>query len=225
MMKFSGKISWVMILTIVISAISPLPVAHAGSGIVAAWRGVSWTAIEIPINNDGSAILSTNTSNQFNTSTDAPPGASGLYVSNGWDGGANSKYWKVVFKTTGMQNLKVSSQQKSTDLTFLGWDGPRDFKLQYSLDNSIWTDVSGGTLTLTGGWTAGGRLTNLSLPSAMNNQPNVYLRWIMTSNDSVGTHGFNADAQSMIAEIIITGDEIPAAPTDITLSNNSTFAP
>jgi hypothetical protein len=29
----------------------------------------------------------------------------------------------------------------------------------------------------------------------------------------------------MIADIIITGDEIPAAPTDITLSNNSTFAP
>jgi hypothetical protein len=201
MSKVYNKISWVIILAIIISAVPPVPVAHAGTGTVAAWRGSSWTASGIPINS-GTATLSTNTTNPFSTGTDGPPGALGQYISNGWNNGADTKYWKVAFKTTGVQNLKVSSQQKSSDLTFYGWDGPRDFKLQYSLNDSSWTDVSGGNLSLTGDWTSGGRLNNLSLPSAMNNQSNVYLRWIMTSNNAVGSEFFGAEAQSDIAEII-----------------------
>ena len=195
--------------------------AQADPVICAGWTTQSWTASNGSSDNRGTATLSTNTTGKFYTSTGAPEGYSSVFVSTGWDGGANSKYWQVSFSTHGFQSLTVSSQQNSTDLNFYGWDGPRDFKLQYSLNGSTWTDVSGGALTLTGGWTSGGRLTNLALPAALNDQATAYLRWIMSTNNSVGSNGFTSEAQSKIAVIEIYGTEIPVAPTDITLSNDS----
>ncbi|MBN2006465.1 MAG: hypothetical protein JXA21_24145 [Anaerolineae bacterium] len=195
----------------------------AGSGILAAWRMQSWTASSGTPANLGVALLSTNTTNPFYTSTGAPPGESNVFISYDWANGSGVKCWKVHFISTGFQNLTVSSQQMSTDLGFGTWNGPRDFKLQYSLDDSTWVDVPGGTLTLGSTWIASGRLTNLSLPSALNNQPDAYLRWIMTSNASVSPTypTTDSDAQSMIGGIYINGDEIPVAPTDILLSNNT----
>ena len=75
-----------------------------------------------------------------------------MFIAQGWANGSGNKYWKVHFTSTGYQSLTVSSQQMSTELPFTGWDGPCDFKLQYSLNDSAWTDVAGGALTLSGGW-------------------------------------------------------------------------
>ncbi len=222
--KWSRLFIAVMLLVGICFGSSPT-IVSAGTGTVAKWDW-GWTASGVPYNN-GSAPLSTNASGgtlgAFYTSTGAPPGYSTVYSSDGWANGANSKYWKAAFKTTGMHSLTVSSQQMSySQAGFTGYDGPRDFKLQYSLDNATWTDVPGGTLTLSSTWSAGGRLTNLALPAAMENRStNVYLRWIMTSNAAVADQGFTNAAQSMIGGIVITGSETAQAPSDITLSNNT----
>ena len=202
-----------------------MPVNQAGAALVVKWD--SFTAMYGPFPASGGVSansakqLTTNTTSPFHTSTGAPPGSSTTFISNGWAGGANTKYWQVEFVTTNFTSLTVSSKQMSTDLTFSGWDGPRDFKLQYSLNGSTWTDVTGGALTLSGDWTAGGTLINLALPAACNNQPSVYLRWIMNTNNSVGTDGFRNNARNNIADIIINGTDVPQAPTDIALSNNT----
>ncbi len=199
-----------------VSGISPL---WAASGTVASWPGQSWTASGVPYNS-GVATLSTNTSGPFASSSGDPLNMYNMFISTGWNGGAGTKYWQVSFKTTGMTDLKISSKQMSTDLEFYGWDGPRDFKLQYSTDGSSWSDVPGATLTLSGSWSAGGQLNNVSLPSTLNNKSTtVYLRWIMTTNTAVGSEFFGSEAQSQIRDIIITGTETPMTPTDIDLSN------
>ncbi len=216
----SGKLQYLAVtLCLVAGTLLTAGPVLAGGGIVAGWSSQAWTASTGTPGNQGVALLSTNTTGTFATSTGAPPGESNVFVSTGWASGSGTKYWKVHFAGTGFEDLTLSSQQKSTDDGFYGWDGPRDFKVQYSLDDSTWTDVPGGGLTLSGSWTAGGRLTDLSLPAALDDQPDVYLRWIMSSNASVGTDGFTDNAQSMIGGIYIRGQEIPVAPTDILLSS------
>jgi hypothetical protein len=191
----------------------------ASVSVVASWRLQSWTASDGDALNIGTALLSTNTTAPFYTGTGAPPGESNVFISSGWDNGSGTKYWKVAFNASNYTGLTISSQQKSSELGLGGWDGPRDFKLQYSLNDSTWIDVPGGTLTLDGSWVAGGVLNNLSLPAALDKQPSVYLRWIMTSNTPVGPNGMSADAQSDIGGIYIRGTST-IYPT-ITGGNNS----
>ncbi|MBN2682879.1 MAG: PKD domain-containing protein, partial [Bacteroidales bacterium] len=70
----------------------------------------------------------------------------------GWDAGANTKYWMVSFETTGYQMLKLSSKQTGNNNR-----SPRDFKVQYSIDGSAWTDVPGATVTCaTNNWNSTG---------------------------------------------------------------------
>ncbi len=64
---------------------------------------------------------------------------------NGWDNGANTKAWRFNFSTTNYTTLTFSCKMAGTT-SFTSFMGPRDFKLQYSLNGTTWTDVSGGTL-------------------------------------------------------------------------------
>jgi hypothetical protein len=208
----------------------------AGSGAMAGWSGLSiWSGSSFPAssgvpNNLSGAFLvpvvSGNSSAPFSTSTGAPSGENGTYIAYGWANGSGTKYWKVHFSSTDFHGLTVSSQQMSTNLGSSTWNGPRNFKLQYSLNDSTWTDVSGSTLTLGSTWIASGKLTNLSLPAAVDNQPNVYLRWIMTSNTSVSASypTTDSEAQSYISGIYINGTETPITPTDILLSGTTLYS-
>lgn len=150
---------------------------------------------------------------------------SGYWVGQNFHSGSGAKYWKVGFKTTGYQNIKVESHQAGAQAQFNEKYAPRDFKLQYSLDNSSWTDVSVvPALQLVaygtqGNTWSGGALSNVSLPGAANNHGSVYLRWIMTSNTAIPGGSVLPVGQAEIDNIHITGDEIPQAPTGITLDN------
>lgn len=127
-------------------------------------------------------------------------GVSGQAVtSSDWGSGDGTKFWLISFSSTGMNNLKISSAQRSSNT------GPRDFKLQYSLDNSSWTDVPSGNVTVANNFTAG-VLSDVVLPAALNNQTLAYLRWVMTSNASVGG-GTVTSGTSRIDDIVITGDQ------------------
>jgi peptidoglycan hydrolase-like protein with peptidoglycan-binding domain len=124
--------------------------------------------------------------------------------SNTWTGGMDTNYWRVRLQTFGLENLRVSSRQRSSNT------GPRDFKLQYSVSGRlplVWVDVPGGTITNADNFTSG-VLTNLALPEECENSYVLYLRWIMTSNINV-TGGAVANAgTSRIDNIIIEGDII-----------------
>jgi PKD repeat protein len=121
----------------------------------------------------------------------------------GWDAGANTKAWVVEFETTNYVNLKLSSKQSGENRS------PQDFKIQYSLDNATWTDVTGGTVTVAQDWTTG-VVNSLSLPAACENQASVYIRWIMTSNTGIGGN-VQGNRASFIDDIYVVG-ELSAIP-------------
>jgi|GEM_PF-1314389 len=117
----------------------------------------------------------------------------------GWDSGSDIKSWQVEFTTVGYNDIKLSSAQRSSGT------GPRDFKVQYSVNSgATWTDVSGGTVTTADNYTLG-VLSGISLPADVNNQPSVSLQWIITSNTAVDAGTVGASGASNIDNIVVTG--------------------
>jgi hypothetical protein len=121
--------------------------------------------------------------------------------STNWQDGANSKYWQVRVSTLGFEGLTVSSKQQSSGT------GPRDFKLQFSLDGANWEDVPGASFTVANNFTSG-VLNKASLPEACGDQPEVFLRWVMTSNVSVDNGTVAAGGTNRIDQIIVHGYRI-----------------
>ncbi len=152
-------------------------------------------------------------------------GPNGSYAyATGWANGANTKYWKVDLVSTGYTNLTVSSEQWS-EYSFFQYQGPRDFKIQYSLNNSTWTDAPGATVSMTQNNQnmKRGVITNVALPTACDNQATLYLRWIMTSN--TGADGSNpvSGGQNWIDNISIKGTGAGnTAPTISDIMDTST---
>jgi hypothetical protein len=140
----------------------------------------------------------------------------------GWDAGINTKYWEIEFNTIGYQNILLSSKQKSSAT------GPKDFKAQYRIGTTgIWTDISGGIVTVANDWL--GALSNVSLPIEADNQVSVFIRWIMTSNVSVGLGVTAAGGTSRMDDLYIKGTSISTdaeiltfdIPTQISSTINS----
>ena len=137
-----------------------------------------------------------------------------------WRTGSGSKYWTVNFTTSGYENIKLWSKQGAS-----GTSGPRNFKVQYSLDNSNWTDVTGATVTCSNNWTSG-VLDEISLPEACNNKANVYLRWIMTSNTPISGYGnISNNTYAYIDDIVVKGVEMAAAPEAEFAANATSVCP
>lgn len=142
-------------------------------------------------------------------------GASGsAYSSNGWQDGANALNWKVEFSTLGQYGIKVSSVQRSSN------DGPRNFKLQYSVTPNVWIDVPGATVVVGNDFTTG-RLQEVSLPIDCENRTSVSLRWLSTSNTAVGGGTVNFNGTSAIDDIRIraTADTVLSAYNDLNVGN------
>lgn len=170
------------------------------------------------INANNNRLITTNSTGTIVYNV-AGGNTSAAAISNSdWNGGADSKFWQISFATTGMSNLKLSSAQRSSNT------GPRDFKVQYSLDGSSWNDVSLASITVANNWTTG-VLNNVALPSACNNQALVYLRWIMTSNTSVNLGSVANTGTNSIDDIVINGDQGTFSSTPITGSPFTITAP
>ncbi len=114
--------------------------------------------------------------------------------------------WNIQISTLNYEDLTISSKQRSVSL------GPLSFKLQWSLNSTTWNDVTGGSITIDQGWTTGS-ITNLSLPSDLNDQANVYFRWLNTSLNGLGS--------SAIDDIYIIGKEIPPPPSGILIQSTA----
>ena len=118
-----------------------------------------------------------------------------------WTLGLDSlKNYYTSFATTAYTNILVSSRQKSSTT------GPRDFKLQYKVGApGTWADVTGGTVVCANDAWISGTLTDIALPSDCDNQPSVYLRWVVNTNTSVGLATIAAAGTSRIDNIVIKG--------------------
>ena len=115
--------------------------------------------------------------------------------------------------------LVLSSKQNSSNT------GPKDFKVQYKIsEGGTWTDVTGAAITVADNFTTG-VLNAISLPSSCDNQTDVYLRWIMTSNTSVNNSTVASGGTSRIDDILIfarapTGVVEIGVPSKFDLSQN-----
>lgn len=123
----------------------------------------------------------------------------------GWDNGDGTKAWLVYFKSTGYENLTISSRMQSGGNN----PGPLNYTLQY-LVNDIWgwQDVPNGLITTANDWTTS-QVNVLPVPSGMNNQSQyVALRWLMTGNMSSGGSNVVASGTNKIDEVFITGTPV-----------------
>ena len=139
-------------------------------------------------------------------------GGPGTYSTNNinWDNGQNLKYWQISISTQGYKNLNLSSKQYSSNT------GPRDFKIQYSTNGSIWSDA-GITITLAANFTKG-VLNEFNLPIQCNDQPMVYIRWMMNSNTAVNGSNVGSTGSNRIDDILIKGCLMPVMTSPLTHS-------
>ncbi|WP_100333111.1 immunoglobulin-like domain-containing protein [Bacillus alkalisoli] len=120
--------------------------------------------------------------------------------SNGWHNTGEEKYWFIEFSTLGYKNVTLSSKQFGSNT------GPRDFVVQYSLDGTNWTEVANTNVTVGNNWTSG-VLNNISLPQEVENQENVYVRWLNTSNVSINSGIVGSGGTNRMEDVVISGNE------------------
>ena len=160
-------------------------------------------------------FISTNNGRKITTNTHGaisfPAGSSDQSISSlKWDNGNNLKYWQISFSSQGYKSLSIFSKQRSSD------KGPRDFKLQYSFDETVWVDA-GMTILVENNFTSG-VVNNFSLPSACNNQSIVFIRWLDNSDASVDGTTIDGRGTSRIDDIYIKGYLIPVLTSPLIYS-------
>jgi 2',3'-cyclic-nucleotide 2'-phosphodiesterase / 3'-nucleotidase / 5'-nucleotidase len=122
------------------------------------------------------------------------PGNKTVYT-NGWD--AANGYWQIKINTTGYNQLSLSSKNYGTST------GPKDFKIQYSTDGVSYVDVPDGTFEQKSA--IGPGPSELALPSAAGNQPELYIRWVNYTSVSIGGGTVASGGNSRIADIVVAG--------------------
>ena len=121
----------------------------------------------------------------------------------GWDNGAEEKKWKVEFETSGYTNIRLSSKITSGGTN----PGPRDFKVQYKLDDGDWTEIADSEFQTANDWITG-VLFELPVPNVCDDHANIKIRWIMTSDTATDGSIVASTGISKIDDIYFTGDLI-----------------
>lgn len=92
--------------------------------------------------------------------------------------------------------------------------------IQYSLDGSSWTDVPNSEIEVGNDSFTSGVIENLDLPNDLDNQDDVYLRWVNSSNTSIGGDEIASGGNSRIIDIVVSsGDYVEPAPEFTEVSN------
>ena len=138
---------------------------------------------------------------------------SSINGTNGWTcygwNSVGTDSWKTnAFSTEGYINISGSCQMKA-NTSF----GPKNFKIQYSLNGSSWSDVlTGNDIVLTNGL-----LTyNFTLPNTCENKTTVYLRWVLDSTTRLDGGTLVATTSTHNASlkgVTIAGDAFAAPST------------
>lgn len=124
-----------------------------------------------------------------------------------WNLGMETKAWMIKAKTTGYNNLTISSRQQSGGEE----PGPKYFKIQFSINNGAsWSEVIGGEITVENDWETS-FVDKVPLPADCNEKDDLWIRWIMALNIASGNGGsVAADGKSKIDNIYLHGDKINA---------------
>lgn len=135
------------------------------------------------------------------------------YSSGGWDGGTNKKYWQAKFSSKGVCDLAISSYHASSN------SGPAAFYMQYSVDGINFTNLPGSEikLKLSADKKFGEfQVNSMALPPDINNQDNVYIRWVMGEDSQFSKPGVAVPSggSSQINGIVISGMEY-YGPNDV----------
>jgi large repetitive protein len=123
--------------------------------------------------------------------------------SNTWTNA--DSHWKASLSTKNFQNIVLSSKQMGSNT------GPKDFKLQYSTDNTTWVDIPNGTITVANNWVSG-VVTNLLLPAEANDKDIVYVRWLKVSEIAINGSAVASGGTNRIADIEFKGDALGSTP-------------
>jgi len=163
---------------------------------------VTSTSVDVPANAGKSFTTTAWSADQ--TIANTISFASLTAVTSRWDGATigGFKCWQTAaFSTVGYHTIGVSAVIKSDNNA-----GPRDFNLEYSIDNGAsWHIVNSFTVTNTAVAKTG------TLPSVCQNQASVMVRWINTSNSAVGSGSVTAAGKSYIKTVSI-GGLLPVTP-------------
>lgn len=135
--------------------------------------------------------------------------------SNNW---AVGDYYQFQTSTVGFADITFSFDASSSNT------GPRDFKIQYSTDGVLFQDAGITYAVLANAspnpvWSS---LTyrpqyfvsaDLSSISALNQQPNAYIRLVLTSTTSANGNTIAGGGTSRIDNVMFSGTEIPEPAT------------
>ena len=126
---------------------------------------------------------------------------SGGITSTDW---APERYWQVKFSTKGHRDLKLSLKSRGSST------GPRNFYVQYSLDNMNYLQVDESEYQIIN-TKAKQVLNDLKLPSEISDQEVVYLRFVVKDDNAVGegkkiTSGGNNTINQLVIKGISTGE-------------------
>jgi hypothetical protein len=163
----------------------------------------------LPMNKNRVVKLSSDSMIMFINTTGSPaPCAQAMGLTNGT---VKQYGWNISFSTKGYKDLKLSSMQAACPMH----SGPKYWKAQFKIGGmGVWTDIPGGKIECVLGWnSAKAKLDNVSIPSTCNDNPLIFVRWIMTSDSNVtgssmGTDIVDGGSMSRIDNISISGTKI-----------------
>jgi hypothetical protein len=141
-------------------------------------------------------------------------------TATGWDGGADNKFWSIKFKADGFTNMKVYSKQSAGGTNA----GPKYWKVQARKSGEDWMDITGGTVTVENDWTTG-VVDGIDIPAYFDlpGTTSLFIRWIMTSNESVSGADVAANGVAKIDDIFVTGVNSAGIETILFENNVSMF--
>jgi len=166
---------------------------------------VGWT---LATNSSSDSGISANVLSKLNNH-----GISGAYGGSqvscyNWNSVGNDSWLTDAFSTANFINISVSFQLKTTDKT-----GLRDIQLEYSLNGTSWTNIS-GNITLTTSYGTGSYSYNL--PQICENKAKIYLRWVQNSTyrmDGATPVPTNNTGSAQFKGVSVAGDLFTAPST------------
>lgn len=126
----------------------------------------------------------------------------------GWNNVGSDSWATSVFSTAGYINLSGSFQMKANTNI-----GPRDFKVQYSLNGSTWANAATESeFSLTNALVT----YDFTLPAECDNKSTVYVRWVQNSAyqlNGVTPIGTTSTYNASLKGVSIAGDAFAAPST------------
>lgn len=114
-------------------------------------------------------------------------------------------YFETVVSTAGYENIKFSAKLGGTK------KGPRDWKLQYSLDGVNYTDVDGAVYSIIKNKSMELAFDNVLLPDECKNQREVHIRMVVANNVAINntdTIVNQLSGDAAVNDIAVTGTSL-----------------